>query len=529
MIIYYTDAEKAELAAFKFIYDQRISQVDAQIKLFNTAESQEKEKEIKSRLPKAPTKIGYDKNNKPIYDAAEKEAYDLVLNELNSFYRSRINELKENADYVALKNKRSILMDELNQELRQFENKCEMRQFNELGGDPAKIIADAQDQVTQLITNRYELAKAEQKEKAIFRYDFLRVDGKNLYVDIDKTLSDCQDFLKLHYNFFKDDQAATARLRSSILEAIEKHPNTSRDKGVLFGVVNDPVEKALSLKKKDMVLDSNYDVAMANTLIQNGINKLSANELKLLRITIMQSKMTDTELFAYELPATDLAKFLGISPKNLYRDLDDMTSHITEAFICLKPENKEKFMKINWVKYCTYENGMITIQLNDALQPFLLGLKSCFSKIKMEEYLGYKSKHSIILREYLEAKMGALKPYANVTTQIDVTIEELQRITNTKSKYSTSVSKFKAKVIDTALAEINDVSFNYHVTATPYKNGKKIEGFSFLIESKAGYAHRQQEEPTAIEVKKPRKTRKTKDTTETGKQLTIQDLLGEDF
>lgn len=529
MIIKYTDAEKAELEAFESAYEQRINEVDAQIRLFNTAESQEKEKEIKSRLPKAPAKVGYDKDNKPIYDAAEKKAYDLVLNELNSFYRSRINELKENADYIALKNKRSILMDELNQERRQFENKCEIRQFSELGGDPVKIVADAKDQVKQLINNRYETAKAEQKERAVFSYNWLRVDGKNLYIDIDKTLSDCQDFLRLYYDFFKDDQDAIKNLRTSILEVIEKHPNTSRDKGVLFGTVNDPVNKALSSRKKDMVLDSNYDVAMANTLIQNGINKLSANELKLLRITIMQSKMTDTELFAYELPATDLAKFLGISPKNLYRDLDEMTSHITEAFICLKPENKEKFAKINWVKYCTYENGIITIQLNDALQPYLLGLKNCFSKIKMEEYLGYKSKHSIILREYLEAKMGALKPYANVTTQIDVSVEELQRITNTKSKYSKSVSMFKDKVIDTALEEINDVSFNYHVTATPYKNGKKIEGFSFLIESKAGYAHRQQEEPTATEVKKPRKARKTKDTTDTGKQLTIQDLLGEDF
>lgn len=296
----------------------------------------------------------------------------------------------------------------------------------------------------------------------------------------------------------------------------------------MFGTVNDPINKALSFRKKDMVLDSNYDVAMANTLIKNGINKLSANELKLLRITIMQSKMTDTELFAYELPATDLAKFLRISPKNLYRDLDKMTSNITSAFICLKPENKEKFIKINWVQYCTYDNGMITIKLNDTLKPYLLGLKTCFSKIKMDEYLSYKSKHSIIIREYLEAKMGGVRPYADVKTEITATIEELQRLTDTKSKYA-SYNRFKSQVIDVALEEINDVSFNYHVTAIPYKNGKKVVGINFLIESKAGYAYRQQEEPKTIEVKKPRKARKTKDTTDTGKQLTIQDLLGEDF
>jgi plasmid replication initiation protein len=282
-----------------------------------------------------------------------------------------------------------------------------------------------------------------------------------------------------------------------------------------------------SYQKKEIVLDSNYDVAMANNLIVNGVNTLSANELKLLRLAIMQSKKGDTELYEYEIAAQDLAAFLNINTKNLYMHIDKMTDHIQQSFIKIKNDETQRFYKQSWVDRCEYNKGLITIKLAEGLKPYILGLKNCFSKIKIEEYINYKSKHTIIIRELLEAKMGSEKPHADVVIEIPITVEELKRVTNTEKDYK-QISEFKARVLNTAIKEINDYYLGYHITAVPYKNGRSIEGFNFIVESQAHYDKYHKQEENNKSVKSGRKKSKQKEKTEV-EQLTLKDFFNQEF
>lgn len=280
-------------------------------------------------------------------------------------------------------------------------------------------------------------------------------------------------------------------------------------------------------QRKEIILDNNYDVAMANNLILSGVNTLSANELKLLRLAIMQSKKGDTELYEYEIAAQDLADFLNINTKNLYMHLDKMTDHIQQSFIKIKDDKKQRFYKQSWVDRCEYNKGLITIKLAEGLKPYILGLKNCFSKIKIEEYINYKSKHTIIIRELLEAKMGNEKPHADVVIEIPVTVEEIKRVTNTTKDYK-NISQFKAHVLDAAIKEINEYYLGYHITTKPYKNGRSIEGYNFIIESQSHYDRYKTQEENTISVKPGRKKSKPKEKVQ-AEQLTLKDIFNQDF
>lgn len=278
---------------------------------------------------------------------------------------------------------------------------------------------------------------------------------------------------------------------------------------------------------KEFKFDSNHDVAMANNLILNGVNTLNANELKLLRLAITQSQKGDTELYEYEIAAQELANILNIDIKNLYKNLDKMTDHIQQSFIKIKDDQTQRFFKQSWVDRCEYNKGLVRIKLAEGLKPYILGLKSCFSKIKIEEYIAYKSKHTIIIRELLEAKMKNEKPHADVVIEIPITVEELKRVTNTTKDYK-SISQFKAHVLDAAIKEINEYYLGYHVTAIPYKNGRSIEGYNFTIESQSHFDKYDKQEENNISVKPGRKKSKQKEKVQV-EQLTLKDFFKQEF
>ena len=316
-------------------------------------------------------------------------------------------------------------------------------------------------------------------------------------------------------------------LNKVINDCLERSKYIIDDELVNYAPLLAPSPRA-KYQKKEIVLNNNYDVAMANNLILNGVNTLNANELKLLRLAIMQSKIGDTELYEYEIAAQELASFLNIDTKNLYKNLDKMTDHIQQSFIKIKDDKTQRFFKQSWVDRCEYNKGLITIKLAEGLKPYILGLKNCFSLIKIEEYVSYKSKHTIIIRELLEAKMRNEKPHADVVIEIPISVEELKRVTNTEKDYR-NISEFRSRVLDTAIKEINDYYLGYHITATPYKNGRTIEGFNFIIESQAHYDHFKKQSENTISVK-PGKKRKPKAQEEAqAQQLTLDDIFNQKF
>lgn len=243
------------------------------------------------------------------------------------------------------------------------------------------------------------------------------------------------------------------------------------------------------IHRKEVTFDTNNYVVMANNMLMHSASNLTLNEIKLLRFFIMQTERNDKELFQFSVDIPRLAKAMEMSQKALYRELDGMTEHLMKEVITIGSPKNERWIKFHWVDICEYDKGVLNVKISDELKPFLVGLRGNFTRYRLSEIVSLNSMYAIRIYEVLNGYMDDnLKPHANVATEISISVEELRRITDTEDKFE-RFSNFKSKVIDTALKEINEKSV-YHVIATPYKHGRTIAGFDFLIESQAGYIHR---------------------------------------
>lgn len=319
--------------------------------------------------------------------------------------------------------------------------------------------------------------------------------------------------LKNHFERLKEDKSGLKQLNELIEKILEKskYINTT---------ARNP--------KKEMVLNENLDVAIANKLINCTVNPFTATELKILRLAIMQSSMNDTELYEYEISAKELSEFLNIDIKNLYKHMKEMIIHFHSP-VMMEDETTHRISSQSWVDHCDYNNGTLTIKLAYGLKPYLLGLKNCFSKIKMHEYISYKSRHSIIIRELIQSKTGGQLPRIDSPVKIAISIDELKRVTNTAKEYE-KLSRFRARVLDVAIKEINESNFYYHITIEPYKDGRSVAGYYFILENQSQYNHMKNQNLVPVVPGKKKSTSRTKaKEKEPDQQLSFKDIFEQEF
>lgn len=262
MIVTLTKAEKAKLEALETEYEKLIADCAAKIESLRSddldpdgsVEASINAKRLPEPTDLRPDPVEYDDDGTPIYSKEEldaykatpeyqayKEANDAANAELSAFYDKW--EAAGGKEWKAARKRYLELIDELNQARRQLYSQFEKRRFAALKGDPAKVLKDAKSQVEQLIKNRYEQAKKDQEEGKQFSTYYLRVDGDKLYIDSATVIKDSDDLLKLHYDFFKDDDAATKEIRAIVLDVIASSPYTGST-GRLGALVNEGKGKA---------------------------------------------------------------------------------------------------------------------------------------------------------------------------------------------------------------------------------------------------------------------------------------------
>lgn len=234
--------------------------------------------------------------------------------------------------------------------------------------------------------------------------------------------------------------------------------------------------------EKDISLNTENYVVMANNLIKSK-SKLSLNEIKLLRLTIMQVMATDNELMTYQIHIKELAKLIELNDDaHLYRTVQIMARHLLQEVVCICSEETKNWEMFQWCSSCRYRDGIITIKLHDDLKPYLIQLKKNYTQYMLADILVLKSVYAIRIYELLREGFRGQKVYADNCAIVILDVDTIRKATNTEEKYS-QMGHFKVKVIDIAVREIND-KLGYHVTYEDVKSSRKIVGFKFKIESK---------------------------------------------
>ena len=239
------------------------------------------------------------------------------------------------------------------------------------------------------------------------------------------------------------------------------------------------------METKEMNTNISYTVAMHNDLIKSK-SSLSLNEIKLLRLAIMQVIKGDTDFQVYQVRVVDLAETLNISRQAIYQEVDKMTTNLLREIVYVGDGNpKHKWKKFQWCSCCEYEDGVLTIKLHNNLKPYLLNLSQYYTQYVLEDIILLKSVYSIRIYELIREAMKYHQVYADKEADVYLDIDTIRKATDTEDKYE-RMNSFITRVIDIAVNEINQ-KLNYHITYKPRKDGKKFIGFDFNIKSK-GYA-----------------------------------------
>ena len=215
-------------------------------------------------------------------------------------------------------------------------------------------------------------------------------------------------------------------------------------------------------KAYQLKLNSDYYVVTANDLIK-GRQKMSLREAQLLYITMAQIVKEDTDFKTYTVSVPELAKFMQIAPDSLYRDLESICTNLLQRVVKIQisdgdGSNKDrKWKAFQWISYAAYEEGKLTIRLNDEMKPFLIDLMSHYSQILLGTLCAFNSYYTARLYQLIVCEKGE---HPNVTKEEwSFTCEEIRDFFQIdKHEYSRPHDLIK-KTIKSAIEELNNSDF----------------------------------------------------------------------
>lgn len=214
--------------------------------------------------------------------------------------------------------------------------------------------------------------------------------------------------------------------------------------------------------------NQNFYVIQANELVRSKQDDLTLLEAKLIRLAITQILRDDTDLKTYSCNIVDLAKFLGISKDNIYRDVQDLAKNLMRKSIFIKDKTqpnkrgRENYKIFHWIDYVEYMDGVITFKISDSLKPYLIGLEELFTLYGYDVVIGLPTNYSIRLYELMASyqnmtvRMIPDTNYTDIPAEKDefiFSVEWLRDYFNCNNKYP-NTGDFVKRVIDSAVKAI---------------------------------------------------------------------------
>lgn len=254
------------------------------------------------------------------------------------------------------------------------------------------------------------------------------------------------------------------------------------------------VEENPELKR--LIPFSQSMVVKSNKLIEARY-RLSIQEQRLVLLLTSKIRREDVDFQWYKLKILDLAKFLGLEKnKNIYESVRQAIRRLMQRVITVEDINTD----LHWIDAASYgEKGVVKIAVHQLLKPYLLSLRSHFTKYYLKHVVYLKSVYSIRLYE-------VLKRYENVGEAV-IMLETLRQMLGVKATEYEAYNNFKRKALLVAHNEIpqkTDISFDFE----ELKEGRRVTKIRFLIRSQK--PHEPQMVPdidqiiVGTEVRKPR-------------------------
>jgi plasmid replication initiation protein len=222
----------------------------------------------------------------------------------------------------------------------------------------------------------------------------------------------------------------------------------------------------------DMTNTNDNWIYQSNKLIEASYS-FTVLEQKLVRLLASMIRKDDKDFKEYQFKAVDLSELLKINQKNIYMELDKMTDKLMTRYIKIKHTDSEKFKKRHLIKIADFENGLLTMKIDEDMKDFYLKL-NWYTKYQLKNIMQFKSTYSFRLYELF-------KQYENIGHR-SIGIDELRSILEIGKTQYAKYSNLKQKVISVGLNEINK-NTDLHIDYEEMKDGRKVKTIKFHIRS----------------------------------------------
>lgn len=239
-------------------------------------------------------------------------------------------------------------------------------------------------------------------------------------------------------------------------------------------------------------MEKDYVVAKSNHFIINSSYDLSLEEQRIILTLASLVQPSDEKFKEYSFKVGEFMDLIGVKDRSKYSLLPQITKNLMKKVFEIREENE--IIQIAWLSVAKHNlgTGTITLGFSPYLKPYLLQLKSYFTKYKLSNVLKMKSKYSPRLYEILKMNEYNKKGF-------EVEVSELRRLFKAENIYK-KYNDFKKKIILKAqeeLKEHSDIKFEFE----EIKLARTVVSIRFFV-----FENIKQEEPVKKKTKAVEKT-----------------------
>lgn len=238
-------------------------------------------------------------------------------------------------------------------------------------------------------------------------------------------------------------------------------------------------------------LEPNHFIIKSNVLIEARY-RLNLQETHVIYWLLTQIRPDDEDFKPHKMEIMEFAKMIGVEANNQYSKLRSVTKSLMRRVMEIRSPEEDKTIQVAWLSSAEYHHkkGYVSLEFSPKLKPYLLQLKSHFTKIGFSDFLELRSVYSVRIFELL-------LQYESVGKR-KINIHDLRSYCGIEKKEYSLYADLKRYVIDRAKMEIN-AKTEYEIDYTEAKECRKVIAIEWTIKKKTHFEKSQMEKAVIIQ------------------------------
>lgn len=205
--------------------------------------------------------------------------------------------------------------------------------------------------------------------------------------------------------------------------------------------------------------------------------RLNLQEKRIILWLLTQITINDEDFKLHRLEISEFSKMVGLKHKGQYQELQSITGNLMKRVIRIYEIEKQELIQVSWLSSARYQmkKGCVLLEFSPQLKPYLLQLKSHFTKLNLSDMMQFNSVYAMRFYELL-------KQYEYIGTR-KIDIKDLREYCGISEEEYKRYNDLKKAVLERAKKEINEKT-DLKIDYSEIKESRKIVAIEWSISKK---------------------------------------------